>query len=164
MTESENTPVYEEKNRSGGALALFLMFVLPMPLCLFIYHFILWTTEQSAIVSSSLQQLARAGAIGLASQAVLMSLLFGLLWYFTTDDRFKGWYAGMFGASLFGFPALALRFLGANNDQVGLIAQTLLAFVAALIVIRFGNNKPAWLPQSAPFGLFRRRINCHSFW
>ncbi len=153
MTESENTPVYEEKNRSGGALALFLIFVLPMPLCLFIYHFILWTTEQSAIVSSSLQQLARAGAIGLASQAVLMSLLFGLLWYFTTDDRFKGWYAGMFGASLFGFPALALRFLGANNDQVGLIAQTLLAFVAALIVIRFGKNKPAWLPQSAPFGL-----------
>ncbi|NUQ86820.1 MAG: S8 family serine peptidase [Anaerolineales bacterium] len=149
----ENVPVFEEKNRSGGALALFLVTALPAPFCLFVYHFILWTTEQSAIVSASLKQLAWAGMIGLASQAALMSLLFGLLWYFTTDTRFKGWYAGMFGASLFGFPALALRLLGANNDQIGSIAQTLLALIAAFIVVRFGKNKPAWLPQSAPFGL-----------
>ncbi len=45
MNESiENTPIVEPtvqpKNRSTTALVLFLFFALPMPLCLFIYHFV----------------------------------------------------------------------------------------------------------------------------
>ncbi|MCB9111823.1 MAG: S8 family serine peptidase [Anaerolineales bacterium] len=157
MSESvENVPVMVEKpkNRSGGALALFLLFALPMPFCLFIYHFILWSTEQSAIVSSSLAQLAWTGPIGLVAQAFLMSVVFGLLWYFTTDERFKGWYAGLLGASLFAFPALILRTLGANNDQVGAMLQILFALVAALIVMRFRKKEERnWDFGSLPFGL-----------
>ena len=157
MSESvENVPVMVEKpkNRSGGALALFLLFALPMPFCLFIYHFILWSTEQSAIVSSSLAQLAWTGPIGLVAQAFLMSVVFGLLWYFTADDRFKGWYAGLLGASLFAFPALILRALGANNDQVGAMLQILFALVAALIVMRFRKKEERnWDFGSLPFGL-----------
>ena len=143
MNESlENAPVVAEaKNRGNGALALFLIMVLPVPFCAFIYHFILWSTEQSAIASSSLANLAWAGMIGLAVQAVFMSVVFGLLWYFTTDERFKGWYAGLFGASLFGFPALLLRALGPNNDQLGSILQFVLAIIVAAIVIFIRRDK-----------------------
>ena len=48
-----STQIAEPQNRSTGALVLFLFFALPMPLCLFIYHFIVWSTEQSAITSLS---------------------------------------------------------------------------------------------------------------
>ena len=72
MTES-NTLIAEPQNRSTSALVLFLFFVLPMPLCLFIYHFIVWSTEQSAIASLSMKNLAWAGLIGLAVQAVVMT-------------------------------------------------------------------------------------------
>jgi len=113
MTEmTENAPVIESvvqpNNRSTSALILFLFFVLPMPLCLFIYHFILWSTEQSAITSLSLKNLERAGVIGLAVQAVFLTGIFALLWGFTKDDRFKPVYAGLFGAAVMAFgPASA---------------------------------------------------------
>ena len=155
MNESlENAPVVAEaKDHHNGALVLFLVMVLPVPFCSFIYHFILWSTEQSAIASSSLAQLAWAGMIGLAVQAVFMSVVFGLLWYFATDERFKGWYAGLFGASLFGFPALILRALGPNNDQLGSIFQFILAIVIAGVVIFLRRGKLTWDFNSIPFGL-----------
>lgn len=149
----ENTPVVESKPRSGGALALFLLMALPMPFCLLVYHFILWSTEQAAIISLSLGGVAWAGPAGLAGQVLLMSLLFGLLWRFTNDDRFKGWYFGLFIASLMGFPALLLRTLGANNDQLGSILQFLLALIAALVVIRIRKNDLTWDFGAVPFGL-----------
>jgi hypothetical protein len=58
----------EPGNRSSGALILFLLLALPMPFCLLIYHFVLWSTEQSAIASGSLANLAWAGLIGLAGK------------------------------------------------------------------------------------------------
>ena len=149
----ETTAVTEIRNRSGGALALFLIVALSVPFCSFVYHFIVWSTGQSAIASSSLKQFEWADTIGLAVQAVVMSLLFGLLWYFTKDDRFKGWYAGLFAASLFGFPALALGLIGANNDQFGSILQVFFALAVAFLALRFHDGKLAWLPQSAPFGM-----------
>ena len=87
-------PQAEPTNRSTGALILFLFMAVPMPFCLLIYHFVLWSTEQSAIASGSLANLAWAGALGLAAQAVLMTSLIAALWYFTKDDRFKPVYAG----------------------------------------------------------------------
>ena len=150
----ESVPVVvEAKNQSNGALALFLLVLLPMPFCLLIYHFILWSTEQSAIISLSLRNVAWAGPIGLAGQAFVMSLMLGLLWYFTKDDRFKGWYLGLFIAALMGFPALLLRVLGPNNDQLGSIMQFMLALIAALIVMRVRRNELIWDASSLPFGL-----------
>lgn len=150
---AENAPVFEPKYRSNGALALFLIIALPMPFCLFIYHFVLWTMEQSAIVSLSLKNFAWAGPIGLAAQAVGMSLIAGLLWRFTGDDRFKPWYFGLFIASLMGFPALLLRTLGPNNDQLGSIAQFLLAALAAVVVMRLRKDRIVWDGGGLPFGL-----------
>ena len=136
MTESiPSAPSAEAQNRSAGALAAFLIFVLPMPLCLFIYNFIVWSTEQSAITSLSLKNLVWAGLIGLAVQAVFMTGVTAALWRFTNDDRFKPVYAGLFGAAVIAFPALLLRLLGPNNDQLGSIAQILICLIGAGFVI-----------------------------
>ncbi len=154
MTESiPDVPIAEPQNRSTGALALFLLFALPMPLCLFIYHFVVWSTEQSAIISSSAKNLASAGLIGLAAQAVVMTGITAALWRFTTDDRFKPVYAGLFGAAVMAFPALLLRALGPNNDQLGSITQFLLCTIGASVVIWLRKNKFEWDRASLPFGL-----------
>ncbi|MBK8781005.1 MAG: S8 family serine peptidase [Anaerolineales bacterium] len=158
MTESiENTPIVEPavqpKDRSTTALVLFLFFALPMPLCLFIYHFVLWSMEQSAITSLSLKNLAWTGPIGLAAQGLVLSVAAGLLWRFTNDDRFKPVYAGLFGAALMAFPALLLRMLGANSDQLGSITQTLIALIAVLVVVRLRKGPLVWDGGALPFGL-----------
>ncbi len=149
--ESQNLP--ELKNRSQGAALLFLFVVLPMPLCLFVYHFMVWTAEQSAIMSLSLKQMTWSGAVGLAAQSIFMSLLTGLLWWFTKDERFKPVYAGLFGAALMGFPALALKFLDPNSDQLGAWAQFAIGLIGAGVVIYLRKNKITWDFPSLPFGL-----------
>ncbi|MHB8778365.1 MAG: S8 family serine peptidase [Anaerolineales bacterium] len=154
MTASlESIPVVEPKNRSAAALVVFLIFALPMPFCLFIYHFVLWSLEQDAIISLSSKGFAWAGPIGLAAQAVVMAGVTGPLWRFTRDERFKPVYAGMFGAALMAFPALLLRTLGPNHDQIGSIMQSALALAAAFIVIRFRKDKLVWDRGALPFGL-----------
>ena len=145
--------IVEPQNRSTGALILFLFIALPMPFCLFMYHFIVWSTEQSAIISSSVKDLAWAGLIGLLIQAVFMTGLTAVLWRFTKDDRFKPVYAGLFGASVMAFPALILRTIGPNNDQLGSIIQFILCVIGAGIVILLRKNKIKWDRPSLPFGL-----------
>ena len=149
----ENELIPKTSPRSTGALVVFLIFVLPMPLCLLIYHFMVWSAEQSAIASLSLKNFAWAGVIGLAVQGVVMAGVTAVLWYFTKDDRFKPVYAGLFGAAVMAFPALLLRALGPNNDQLGSIEQFLLCALGAGIVIGLRKNKIEWDRASLPFGL-----------
>lgn len=154
MTESiDNTSIVEPKNRSTAALVIFLLFALPIPLCLYLYHYVLWSLEQDAIISLSAKNLAWAGPIGLAVQGIVMSAATGLLWRFTNDERFKPVYAGLFGAALMAFPALLLRTLGPNNDQLGSIIQIVIALVAIVIVIRLRKNQIIWDGGALPFGL-----------
>ena len=154
MTETISpTQTTEPQNRSTGALVLFLFFALPMPLCLFIYHFVVWSTEQSAIISSSAKNFAWAGPIGLAAQAIVMTAITAALWRFTKDERFKPVYAGLFGAAVMAFPALLLRALGPNNDQLGSIVHFLLCAIGIVVVIRLRKNKIEWDRASLPFGL-----------
>src|SRR5215211_4115968 len=108
----------EPRNRSAGALVLFLLIALLMPVCLLVYHLILWSTEQTAIASGSQAQLEWAGLVGLAAQGIVMVGITALLWRFTTDIRFKPVYAAWLRAALLAFPALLLRLLGPNNDQL----------------------------------------------
>jgi subtilisin family serine protease len=152
MTEME-TPISvpEPRNRSTGALVLFLLFAVPMPICLLIYHFILWSTEQTAIASASQANLAWAGLIGLAAQGVLMMGVIAALWRFTTDERFKPVYAGWLGAALMAFPALLLRLLGPNNDQLGSLLQILICVIAAVIVARVRGTKIDWKANNISF-------------
>jgi uncharacterized membrane protein YeaQ/YmgE (transglycosylase-associated protein family) len=147
------TPVTEPQNRTTGALVLFLLFALPMPACLLIYHFVAWSMEQSAIISLSLSNFAWSGLIGLAVQALFMTSICAALWHFTKDDRFKPIYAGWTGAAVIAFPALLLRLIGPNNDQIGSLAQLVLCIIAALIVIRIRKNKLEWKTGNIGFGL-----------
>src|SRR5690349_17778942 len=132
----------EPKNRSGGALILFLLMALLTPLCLLVYHLILWFTEQSAIASGSQAQLEWAGFFGLAVQGIVMTVITALLWRFTTDLRFKPVYAGWLSAALVAFPGLILRLLGPNNDQLGSILQILICVVAGVIFARIWGVDP----------------------
>lgn len=146
-------PKEEPRNRSTGALVLFLLLALPMPLCMFVYHFVLWSLEQAAISSGSLANLAWAGPVGLAIQAIVMTGLIAALWSFTQDDRFKPVYAGWLGAASMAFPALALRFLGPNNDQLGSILQIVISLAAFFVVSRVRKVKIDWKAGNVPVAL-----------
>src|SRR5215207_8363922 len=141
-----DTPVAspEPRNRSTGALVLFLLIALLMPACLLVYHLVLWSAEQAAIASGSQAQLKWAGLIGLAVQGIIMTGISTALWRFTTDIRFKPVYAGWLLAALMAFPGLLLRLLGPNNDQLGSIAQILICVIAALIAARLRGTKIDW--------------------
>lgn len=152
MTEMDTPfPIPEPRNRSTGALILFLLFAVPMPICLLIYHFILWSTEQTAIVSGSQANLAWAGLIGLAAQGVVMTGIVAALWRFTTDERFKPVYAGWLAAALMAFPALLLRLLGPNNDQFGSLLQISICVIAAVIVARVRGPRIDWRANNISF-------------
>lgn len=138
------TPSPEPRNRSSGALVMFLLIALSMPVCLLVYHLVLWYAEQTAIASGSLAQLAWAGLIGLAIQGIILTGINLALWRLTTDVRFKVVYAGWLAASLMAFPGLLLRLLGPNNDQLGSISQILLCSVAAVIVSRIWGKRIDW--------------------
>lgn len=56
-----NMPIPEPQNRSGTALAIFLIFSCCTAICLFIYNFITWSMQQSAIISLSAKDFAWAG-------------------------------------------------------------------------------------------------------
>ena len=124
------------KNRSTGALILFVVIALLIPISLLIYHFVLWFMEQMAIASGSAANLAWAGPIGLALQGILLTGMVGGLWRFTKDERFKPVYAGWLIASIMAFPGLVLRLLGPNNDQLGAILQMLICAIAVIVVAR----------------------------
>jgi subtilisin family serine protease len=126
----------EPRNRSAGPLVLFLLIALSMPVCLLVYHLVLWSVEQTAIASGSQAQLEWAGLIGLAVQGIVITGLTLLLWRFTTDTRFKPVYAGWLSASMLAFPGLLLRLLGPNNDQLGSILQVVICVIGAVIVTR----------------------------
>src|SRR5919108_451446 len=90
----------EPRNRSSGALVLFLLIALSMPVCLLVYHLILWSMEQTAIASGSQAQFEWAGLIGLAVQGIVLTGIIALLWRFTTDIRIKPVYGGWLSAAL----------------------------------------------------------------
>lgn len=135
------TSLPEPENRSAGAVVLFLLIALSLPVCLLVFHLILWSTEQTAIASGSQAQLEWAGLAGLAAQGIVLTVITALLWHFTADIRFKTVYAGWLSAALISFPALLLRLLGPNNDQLGSILQILICVSAAVIVSRIWGKQ-----------------------
>jgi len=138
-----DTPIVspQPKNRSSGALVLFVLLALFIPFGLLIYNYVIWYLEQLAIASGSFAVLDWAGLIGLGIQGVIMTGIALILWRFSTDLRFKPVYAGWTVAALMAFPALLLRLLGPNNDQFGSILQIVTCVVAALIVRRMRHTR-----------------------
>jgi len=155
MSEVE-TPlvVPESRNRSTGALILFLLLALLMPVCLLVYHYAIWYLGQLAIASASFAMLGWSGLVGLAVQGVILTGATAALWRLTTDLRFKPVYTGWFVAALMAFPALLLRLVGPNNDQLGSILQILICVIAALIVARVRKVKIDWRANRISLAFF----------
>lgn len=147
MTETTTT------SRSTLATVIFLLFAPALACKLLGYHFVLWFMEQMALASGSFSQLAWAGPLGLAVQSVTISILIGLLWFFTRDERYRPVYAGWLGAAALALPAIGLRLLGPNNDQFGALAQTVIALAGAGVALFVRRGKLTWNPASVPAGL-----------
>ena len=130
-----SVPLPEPAPRSSGPLILFVLLGLVMTVGLLVYHLILWSMQQTAMISGSQAQLEWAGFIGLAVQGVVLTGLIAILWRFSTDPRVRPIYAGWLVASLVAFPGLLLRLLGPNNDQLGSILQILICVIAAFILV-----------------------------
>jgi subtilisin family serine protease len=146
------TPV-EPKPRSVVPLVLLIVFAPALFCGLQAYQYTLWTVEQSSQVDATLHQLADAGKIGMTIQAVILTILTGLLWGFIKDERFRPVFAGWFGASLVAFPAILLRFLGPNNDQTGMLIQSAICVLGAGLVWQIKRDRMAWNWKAAPAAL-----------
>ncbi|MFT3892013.1 MAG: hypothetical protein QM730_10295 [Anaerolineales bacterium] len=131
----------QPKNCSTAALIFFVLFALLTPLCTLTYHFVLWYLGQMAIASGSFGNLKWGIPAGLAVQGIVLPIIFGALYYFTKDDRFKPVYIGWLIAAVMAFPALLLFFVGPNNDQLGSILQILLCLAAAGVVAFIRKRK-----------------------
>jgi subtilisin family serine protease len=140
-------PLPEPANRTSGPLILFVLLGLVMPVGVLVYHLILWSMEQTAMLSGSQAQLEWAGFIGLAVQGVVLTALIAVLWRFSTDPRVRPVYARWLVASLMAFPGLLLRLLGPNNDQLGSILQVLICVIAAVIVARVRGREEQPSPK-----------------
>lgn len=145
-------------SRSTLGTVLFLLFAPTLFCGTLAWHFILWFMEQIALAMGSAEQLAWAGTIGLGIQAVSLSVVIGLLWFFTRDDRYRPVYAGWLGAALAGFPAIGLRLLGPNNDQFGALAQIFIALAGAGIALFLRRGKLTWQPGVIPAGLLAAAV------
>lgn len=140
-------------SRSTLATVLFLLFAPTLVCGTLVYHFMLWFMEQMALATGSAAMLAQSGLAGLAIQAVSLSFIIGLLWFFTHDDRYRPVYAGWLGAALLAFPALVLRLIGPNNDQFGALLQIVIALIGAGIALFLRRGSLKWNPGALPAGL-----------
>lgn len=120
------------------AVIVFVAAALFIPCGLFGFHFILWSMEQTALATASLAPLAHAGKIGLAAQAIVLLALSGLLYGFARQPRLRPIYQSWLIAGAVAIPAVVLRFLGPNQDQLGSMIQIALAFlfIALAFIIR----------------------------
>lgn len=150
MTETETHP----SNPRFTLAAVLFVLLAPALVCGTLgFHFLTYSMEQIALTSGSLEKLAWAGPLGLGFQAVTLGILTGMLWFFTKDRRYRPVYAGWLGAALMSFPALILRALGPNNDQIGSLAQIFLTLAGAGIVLFIRRGKITWNPGAIPAGL-----------
>ena len=153
MTETPNEPIspVQPKPRSVVHIILLVVFAPALFCGLQVYQYGFWYSGQMLSMTKRISEVALVDAGALAAQAVVTALACWLLWHFTRDERFRPVYAGWLGASLVAFPAIALRFLGPHNDQLGALLQTVICLVGAGIAWRF--NKMTWNGRAAPAAL-----------
>ena len=153
----------QPKNRSTAALVLFVLFALLTPLCTLAYHFGLWYLGQLAIASGSFGSLKWGTPIGLAVQGFILLVIFGVLYYFTKDERFKPVYAGWLVAALIAFPAVVLFFVGPNNDQLGSVLQIVFCLVTAGIVSLIRKRKIEFKSSQLPLAFLLAALGVAPF-
>jgi len=118
------TETSSETPEKLSALAIFgfVSAVLILPTVIFLGQGIAWFMEQMALISFSVDSLSVSGKIWFIAQAFIVILISGLYFFFS-HNSFRPIYKGWFLAGLVTLPALALRFLGPNDDQLGALIQ-----------------------------------------
>lgn len=128
------------KKTSTGAVILFVVAALALILLIFVGQSVAWFMEQNAIASESLAALNHAGKIWFLVQAFLVALFCGI-GFAVSKSVFRLVYQSWMLAGLITLPALGLRFLGPNNDQVGALLQILMGLIGGAAVLFFGTRK-----------------------
>ena len=125
----------------------FLILVVILSVAIFLGQATAWFMEQLALTSHSMDALSIAGKAWFLIQVALVALVSGLAFAFSRDN-FRPVYRGWLLASLVTLPALALRFIGPNQDQLGVLFQIALGLVAGTAILL--NRRPvldmSWRP------------------
>jgi hypothetical protein len=158
MNETPNISITPDEAKPRSAVPLILLAIFaPTLFCgLLSFQYTFWSSMQFLGMAMRLSQVALIDAGALAVQAVLTTLICGLLWYFIHDELYRPIFAGWLGASLVAFPAIALRFLGPHNDQLGALVQIVICLAGAGIAWRF--KKTTWNGRAAPAALMMAAI------
>ena len=125
----------ETTNKSSRtAVFLFVLAAFAISALIFIGQTIAWFLEQNALASESFAALGKAGIIWFLAQAFILALGCGIA-VAVSKSIFRPVYRTWLIASLITLPALGLRFLGPNNDQVGAFLQILLGVIGGTVLL-----------------------------
>src|SRR5258706_9831465 len=139
-TETDDTTSSELAHQAPSnrltvlAIIGFICAVLVLAAVIFLGQGIAWFLEQLAVTSFSLDALSISGKIWFLIQAALVALVAGLFFAFS-HNSLRPVYRGWLIASLVTLPALALRFIGPNNDQLGALIQIAIGLVGGGVIL-----------------------------
>jgi subtilisin family serine protease len=133
-TPNDLSPIKQPVKRS--AIVLFVIAGLLFFVIIFLGQSTAWYLEQAAIVSESFAVLGKVGIVWFLVQAFILASLSGIA-VAVSKSIFRQVYWKWLIASLITLPALVLRFLGPNNDQVGALIQILLGLAGGVAVLLF---------------------------
>lgn len=119
---------------SVTAIVVFVCALLVLAPAIFLAQWIVWYLEQTALASTSLGFLAVTGRLWFVLQAFLVALGAGLLFAFS-HNSLRPVYRGWLLAALVTLPALVLRFLGPNDDQLGALVQIVIGLLGGGILL-----------------------------
>jgi subtilisin family serine protease len=131
-TSNELSPTKEPIKRS--AIVLFVIAGVAFLFFIFLGQSLAWFLEQNAIASESLAVLSKAGIVWFLLQALIIASLTGIA-VALSKSIFRPVYRTWLAASMITLPALVLRFLGPNDDQVGAFLQILIGLIAGAAVL-----------------------------
>jgi len=142
------------------SVLLFLTAVLALTFLIFLGQIIAWFLEQTATASESLAALGSAGEIWFVAQTVVVAVVCAAGTGFSRSP-FRPVYQSWLIASLVTLPALAFRFLGPNQDQLGAFLQIGLGLAGGSILLfmrkrtfRFDRGSMLAALAIAPVGIW----------
>jgi subtilisin family serine protease len=136
LPETMNNLSPLKEKAKGSTIFLFVLAGIAIFLFVFVGGSAAWFLEQNAIASESLAVLGKAGIVWFLAQAFILALACGIA-VAVSKSIFRSVYRTWMIASLITLPALGLRFLGPNNDQVGAFIQILIGLVGGVAVLLY---------------------------
>ena len=119
---------------SATAIVFFLLAIISLALTIFLGQSVAWFLEQAAILSTSAASVAVSGKIWFVAQAAIIIFVVSIFFFFS-HNALRAVYQSWLLAVLVTIPALGLRFLGPNQDQIGALAQTVLGLIGGGIIL-----------------------------